>query len=164
MQLETPALGVLVSSNCCSTYRVADHFSSLDTFSSFSTGGPIFHPIDDCEHPLLCLPDTGIASQETAISGSFQQNLAGMCNSVCVWWLIMRWIPGWGSLWIVHPFISALHPSLQPELTFSKIPHNKLEEAQNLWEWQPLLGLTCSLNHEREAMFYTAWMARNQTT
>jgi hypothetical protein len=44
----------------------------------------VFHPIDDCEHPLLCLPDTGIASQETAISGSFQQNLAGVCKSVCL--------------------------------------------------------------------------------
>ena len=107
MQLETRALGVLVSSYCCSTYRVADPFSSLGTFSSSSIGGPVFHPIDDCEHPLLYLPGTGIASQETAISGSFQQNLAGICNSVWVWWLIMGWIPGWGSLWIVHPFVLA---------------------------------------------------------
>jgi hypothetical protein len=30
----------------------------------------VFHPIADCEHPLLHLPDNGIASQETAISGS----------------------------------------------------------------------------------------------
>jgi hypothetical protein len=29
-----------------------------------SLGGPVFHPIDDCEHPLLYLPGTGIASQE----------------------------------------------------------------------------------------------------
>jgi hypothetical protein len=29
----------------------------------------VFHPIDDCEHPLLYLPGTGIASQE--IEGSF---------------------------------------------------------------------------------------------
>jgi hypothetical protein len=36
----------------------------------------VFHPIDDCEHPLLYLPGTGIASYETAISGSLQQNLA----------------------------------------------------------------------------------------
>ena len=50
----------------------------------------MFHPIDDCEHPFLYLPGTGISSHETAISGSFQQNLAGMCNSVCVWWLIME--------------------------------------------------------------------------
>jgi hypothetical protein len=104
---KTRTLGVLVSSYCCSTYRVSDPFSSLGTFSRSSIGGPMFHPIDGCEHPLLCLPGTGIASQETAISGSFQQNLAGLCNSVCVWWLIMGWTPGWGSLWMVHPFVSA---------------------------------------------------------
>jgi hypothetical protein len=40
MQLEIWALGVLVSSYCCSTYRVADPFSSLCTFSSSSIGGP----------------------------------------------------------------------------------------------------------------------------
>ena len=107
MQLEAQALGVLVSSYCYSTYRIADPFSSLGTFSSSSIGDPVFHPIADCEHPLLCLPGTGIASQETAISGSFQQILAGICNSVCVWWLIMGWIPGWSSLWIVHPFVLA---------------------------------------------------------
>ena len=93
MQLETPALGVLVSSYCCSTYMVADPFSSLGTFSSSPIGGPVFHPIDDCEHPLLYLPDTGIASQETAMSGSCQQNLVNICNSVWVWWLLMGWIP-----------------------------------------------------------------------
>jgi hypothetical protein len=56
----------------------------------------VFHPIDDCEHPLLYLPRTGIASHERAISGSFHQNLAGICNSVYIWWLIIGWIPGWG--------------------------------------------------------------------
>jgi hypothetical protein len=67
----------------------------------------VFHPIADCEHPCMCLPGTGIASLETAISGSFQENLAGICNSVCVWWLIMRRIPRWGSLWMVYPFVLA---------------------------------------------------------
>jgi hypothetical protein len=67
----------------------------------------VFHQIDDCEHPFLYLSGTGIASHETSISGSFQQNLAGMCNSVCVWWLIIEWIPGWGILWMDHPnFVS----------------------------------------------------------
>jgi hypothetical protein len=42
----------------------------------------VIHPIADCEHPLLCLLGPGIASQETAISGSFQQNLASVCNGV----------------------------------------------------------------------------------
>jgi hypothetical protein len=42
----------------------------------------VIHQIADCEHPLLCLPGTGIVSQETAISGSFRQNLASVCNGV----------------------------------------------------------------------------------
>jgi hypothetical protein len=107
MQLETRALGVLISSYCYSTYRVADPFSSLGTFSSSSIGSPVFHSIDNYEHPLLYLLSTGKASQETAISGSFQQNLAGISNSVCVLWLIMRWTPGWDTLCMVHPFILA---------------------------------------------------------
>jgi hypothetical protein len=67
----------------------------------------VFYPIDDCEHPLLYLPGTGIASQETAISGSGRQNLAGICNSVWVWWLFIGRIPGWGSLWMILPSVSA---------------------------------------------------------
>ena len=99
--------GVLVSSYCCSAYRVADPFSSLGTFSSSFIGSPVFHPIDDCEHPLLYLPGTGITSQEIVISGSCQQNLDGICNSVWVWWLIMVWIPRWDSLWMVLPSVAA---------------------------------------------------------
>jgi hypothetical protein len=45
--------GVLGSSYCCSTYRVAVPFSSLGTFSSSSIGGRVTHPIADCDHPLL---------------------------------------------------------------------------------------------------------------
>jgi hypothetical protein len=33
----------------------------------------VFHPIDDCDHPLLYLPGTGIVSQEIAISGLGQK-------------------------------------------------------------------------------------------
>jgi hypothetical protein len=83
---------VLVSSYCCSTYRVAVPFSSLGTFYSSSNGGPVTHPIADCEHPLLCLLGPGIVSQKIAISGSFQQNLASVCNGVSIWRLIMGWI------------------------------------------------------------------------
>ena len=115
MQLETQLWGVLVlvSSYHCSTYRIADLFSSLVTFSSSFFRGPVFHPIDDCEHPLLYLPGTGIASQEGAITGSCQQNLAGMCNSVCVWWLIMGWTPGGAvSGWSILPFILCVFVSM----------------------------------------------------
>ena len=69
MQLETQFCGLLVSSYCCSSYRVADTFSSLCTFSSSSTGGPVFHSIDDCEHKLLYFPGTGIGSKSQLYQG-----------------------------------------------------------------------------------------------
>jgi hypothetical protein len=93
----------------------------------------VFQPIDDNEHPLLYLPGTGIASQETAISGSFQQNLAGICNSICIWWLIMGWIPGWGSLWMVHPFVSApIFVSVTPSMGIL-FPILRRNEVSKLW-------------------------------
>jgi hypothetical protein len=131
MQLEIQAL---VSSYCCSSDRVADPFSSLGTFSSSSIGSPVFHPIDDCEHPLLYLPGIGIASQERAISGSCQQNLAGICNSVWVWWLFIGWIPGWGSLWmVVLPSVSALNfVSVTPSMGIL-FPILRRKEVSTLW-------------------------------
>jgi hypothetical protein len=54
------SVGVMVSSYCCSTYKVADPPISLGTSFSFSIGGPGIHPIADCEHPLLCLLGLGI--------------------------------------------------------------------------------------------------------
>jgi hypothetical protein len=82
---DTSSSGLLDSSYCCSTYRIADPFSSLGTFSSSSIGGPVVHPIADCEHPLLCLLGPGIVSQETVLSGSFQQNTHGRSYRDKVW-------------------------------------------------------------------------------
>ena len=60
--------------------------SSLGTFSSSFIRGPVFHPIVDCEHPLLYLPGTGIASYKTAISGSLQHMLSFLkCYYLHVW-------------------------------------------------------------------------------
>ena len=139
MQPETRALGVLVSSYCCSTYRVADPFSSLGTFSRSSIGGPVFHPIDDCEHSLLYLPGTGIASQE--LSGSLQQNLSGICNSVSVWWLIMGWMPGWGSLWIVHLFV--LVPTFVSVTPSMGILFPVLRRNEVSTRWSSFLSFMC---------------------
>jgi len=61
------------------------------------------------EHPPLYLSGTDRASQETAISGSCQQALVGIHNSVWVWWLYMGWIPRWGSLWMVFLSVSVPH-------------------------------------------------------
>jgi hypothetical protein len=47
-------------------------------FSGSFMGDLVLHPIDDCEHPLLYLPATGRASQETAISCTCQQALVGI--------------------------------------------------------------------------------------
>jgi hypothetical protein len=49
----------------------------------------VIHPLADCEHPFLCLLGQGIVSEDTAISGSFQQNLVSVCNGVNIWKLIM---------------------------------------------------------------------------
>jgi hypothetical protein len=133
MQLETRAQGVLASSYCCFSYRVADPFGSLGTFSSSSIEGPMFHPIDDCEHPLLYLPDTGIASQETDISGSCQQNLAGIRNSVCIWWLIMVRVPGWGSLCMVLPSVSAPNFVSVIPSTVILFPILRKDKVSTLW-------------------------------
>ena len=100
---------ILVSSYCCSSYGAANPFGTLDPFSSSFIGDPGLHLMDDCEHPLLSLSDTGRAFQETAISGSCQQALVGIHNRVWVWSLFMGWIPRWGSFWMVIPSVSAPH-------------------------------------------------------
>jgi hypothetical protein len=101
----------------------------------------VFHPIDDYEHPLLYLPGTGIASSEIAISGTFQQNLAGMCNNVCVWWLNMRWIPRWSNLWMVHPSVSAPNfVSVIPSMSIL-FPILRRNEVSTLWSSFSLIFL-----------------------
>jgi hypothetical protein len=96
-------------SSYCSTYGAANPFSFLSTFSISFIVDPMLSPMYGCEHPLLHLSGTGRASQETAISGSCQQALVAICNSVWVWWLYMEWIPRWGSLWMVILSVSATH-------------------------------------------------------
>jgi hypothetical protein len=145
MHLETQALGVLVSSYCCSTYRVADTSSSLGAFSGFSIEDPVFHLIDGSEHPLLYLPGTGIMSYERSISGSLQENLAGICNNVWVYWQIMGWITRRGSLWIVHPFLLAPNfVSVTPFMGIS-FPILRRNEVSNNW-FSFLLIFLCFTN------------------
>ena len=73
------------------------------------------------------------ASQQTAIFGSCQLNLAGICNSVWVWWLYMGWIPGWGSLWMVLSSISALNfVSVTPSMGIL-FPILRRNEVSTLW-------------------------------
>jgi hypothetical protein len=69
----------------CSFYGAENPFNSLGLFSSSFIGDSVLIPMDDCEHPLLYLSGTGRASQEIAISGSCQQALVGIHNSVFLW-------------------------------------------------------------------------------
>jgi hypothetical protein len=104
LQIISYILGTLKFLFLCMKYEqekdITDNYG-LGTFSSSSIGGPMIRPIPGCEHPLLCLLGLCIASQKTAISVSFQQNLAGMCNGVSVWRLIMGWISGSSITWIL---------------------------------------------------------------
>ena len=62
--------GILVGSYCCSSYGAANPFSSLDSFSSSSTGDSALSSMVDWEHSPLYLSGTGRVSQETALSVS----------------------------------------------------------------------------------------------
>ena len=70
MQLETQALGYWLVHIVVPPVG-AESISYLGTFSSSSIQGPVFHPIAECEHPLLCLPGPGIASQGTFLKMGF---------------------------------------------------------------------------------------------
>jgi hypothetical protein len=88
--------------------------------------GLVFQPRDYCEHPVLYLPGTVIASQERAMSWSCQQNLAGI-------WLHMGWIPWWGSLWMVFP--SILAPKFISVTPFMGILFPNLRRSDLLTLW-----------------------------
>jgi uncharacterized membrane protein YoaK (UPF0700 family) len=66
-------------------------------------------------------------------SGTCLQNLAGICNSVCVWWLIMEWIPGWGSLWIVYPFVLAQNFVFVTPFMSNFFPIQRRNEVPTHW-------------------------------
>ena len=70
--LSLGALGVLVSSYCCSSYEDFNPFSSLGTFSSSFIGDPVLSPMVDCKDALLYLSGTGGASPVTSLTGYCQ--------------------------------------------------------------------------------------------
>ena len=98
MQLESKAQGYYLVHNVVPCIGLQIPLAPWVLSLAPPFGGPVIHPIADCEHPLMCLLGPGIVSQETAISRSLQQTLASVCNGVIVWRLIMGWIPGYGSL------------------------------------------------------------------
>jgi hypothetical protein len=86
---------------------------------------------------------------ETAISGSCQQALAGIHNSIWVWWLYMGWIPRWISLWMVIPSVSALNfVSISPSMGIL-FPLLRRIKGQAWWH-TPLIP---ALGKQRQANF-----------
>jgi hypothetical protein len=79
--------GGLLSWFCCSSYGVANPFSSFIVSHNSSIGIPMLRPMVGCEHLHLDWSGSGRASQGRAISSSCQQALLGISNSVWVWCL-----------------------------------------------------------------------------
>jgi hypothetical protein len=134
MHIEARALGVLVSSYCCSSYRVADPFGSLGTFSSSSIGCPVFHSLEDCEHPLLYIKSTVRASPHRR---QLYQAPDKRLLLASAYWLglvvVYRVDPEWGSLWMVIPSVFALNfvtVTLYMGILFPIIRRNKVS---TLW-------------------------------
>jgi len=74
--------GVLVDWFCCSSYGVANLFRSFSPFSNSFSGVSVLSPMVYCEHLPLYNSGSGRASQETVTTGSYQQVLLDIHNSV----------------------------------------------------------------------------------
>jgi hypothetical protein len=124
VQLEKWALGVLVSSYYCSSYRATDPFSSLCTFSSSSIGDPVFDPIDDCEHPETALPGDPSPNwplNTDNIEYASKILLTGPQYSCLLWgyasaWQIQKWMLT-VIYWIFISYISLLLYTLKYPIT-----------------------------------------------
>ena len=84
--------GGLVDWYCCSSYGVANPFRSFSPSPNPSIGVTVLSPMVDCKHPHMYWSGSGRSSQETSISGSCQEALRGISNSVWVWCLQMGWM------------------------------------------------------------------------
>ena len=129
--LSLGALEYLVGWYCCSSYEVANPFSSFSPFSNSSIGVPVLTPMVGCKYLPLYLSGSGRASQETAIPSSCQQALLGIHNHVWVWHLYMGWIPRWYSLWMA--FASVSTPHFVPVFFFFFL--DRSPSGLRIWRW-----------------------------
>ena len=96
--------------NTFNTYnRGSENSHFLLSWFLFSCKSRKVLPVGNTGAPSLCYHT---ASQKRGlILGGIEQglarNLASVYNGVSVWKLILGWIPGNGSLQMVHPFVSA---------------------------------------------------------
>ena len=73
----------LVGRYCCSSYGVANPFSSLGPFSNSSNRDPLLSSMVGFQHPPLYLSGSGKASQESAIYFVASTIVSGFGN--CIW-------------------------------------------------------------------------------
>ena len=120
--------GYVVGWYRCSSYGVANLFSSFSPFPNSSIGVPVLSLMIGCKHLPKYWSDSGISFQDTAISGCCLHVLLGISNSVWVWWLYMVWIPRWGSLWMAFPSVSV------PIFT-TVFPLERSNFGLKFWRW-----------------------------
>jgi hypothetical protein len=99
--------GGLVGCYCCSSYGVANPFSSFSPFSDSSIDVPVLSPMVGREYSRLYWSGSGRVSQGTSIPGSCHQVLLGISNSVWVWCLHVGWVPRWDSIRMAFLSVSA---------------------------------------------------------
>ena len=113
---------------------VENPLSSFSPFSNSYIKDLMLTPMVGCKHLPLYLSGSGRSSQETDITGSCQQALLGIHNSVWVCCLYMEWIPRWDSLWMPFPSASALH-FVSIFAPMSILFHFLRTEAPTLWSF-----------------------------
>ena len=96
------------------------------------------------EHSFLCWSGSGRASQETVISGYFQQALPGICNHVWVWWLCMGWIPRLVRLWMTFPSVYATQ-FVSQENFFSFLERTEASKLWSSFSWSIICSVNCIL-------------------
>jgi hypothetical protein len=103
-------------------------------------------------------------SQERAVSGSFQQNLASVRNGVSIWRLTMGWIPAYGNHWMVHPFVTAPNfVSVTPSMGVL-FPFLRKGKVSTLWSSMTFNGLQYPLwrqdfvGYSKAPMLSLNWM------
>ena len=141
---------------CCSSYDVANLFSSFSPFSNSSIGGPVLSKA--LAGPLSRQP----------YQVSFSHDFFGIQDSVGVWWLYMGWNPMWYSLWMAFPLyfiyifapVSILFPFLE-ELDHPNFILPSSSASCGLWivSWEfQAFGLISTISKCIPCVFFCDWV------
>jgi hypothetical protein len=81
-----------------------------------------------CNYICQFLAESITRQQPGSFSGSCQQTLLGISNSVWILCLHMGWIPRWGSFWMAVPSVSTPH-------FVPVFPWDRRNSGLNVWRW-----------------------------